>query len=219
MTIDIIFQRLLAFSSRVASELEVSTQPIRHQDQDYLVPLDPKTSRPVILLPSELLRSLPLAEDWSDVDLVFAHNETLRRTVNEIIGDTWKHATSRVAKKELRRVLLSTPELLRDLLDQYKQKRGKAYDFDSDPEGLVVWHEAAQSYSAGFPLQLAQVSPSNLATVITQICAKFGELIEANGLNQLFFSDGPPASCATNVSHNCSSLALQTATAPPTTST
>lgn len=52
-----------------------------------------------------------------------------------------------------------------------------------------MWHEAAQAFCAEHPLALAQATPSTLPSVVDQICARFGQLIENNGLNRLFYSD------------------------------
>jgi hypothetical protein len=187
MATKIIMPRLVAFSVRVASELNLPTKEVRFGDQRPMIPRDPKTNKAVLLLPSEILRSLPIARDWSSVDLVAQHNAELRRRVNGIIGDTWKRATSKVKKSQLREVLLANPELLRDLLGQYKAKPAKQYNFDSDPDGILSWYDTAQKFAGQFPLQLESVSGKNVLSVVTRTCHHFGDLIENNGLDHVIY--------------------------------
>jgi hypothetical protein len=140
----------------------------------------------------DILRKLPVAHDWSDIDVVCMHNETLRRKVNQIIGSTWRDATKKITKRELRSALLEHPGALRDLLDQYKEKIGNAYDFQSDPDGEIKWHETAQQYTGKYPLDLSKfgrVSASNIVDVVQAICTRFKRLVEKNGLHQLFYND------------------------------
>jgi hypothetical protein len=95
------------------------------------------------LVPKDILRNLPIAESWSDIDYVASVNEDVRRRVNEIIGSTWKQAT-RLRKLVLRSFLLQNPELLRSLLDAYGDKPAVRYNFGNDPAGQVAWYWASQ---------------------------------------------------------------------------
>ena len=79
-------------------------------------------------MPAEVLRFLPVADSWDDVDWIRWENEELRQRVNKIIGDTWRTATRRIPKSALKSALLHNPELLRDLLRQYKRKPARPYD-------------------------------------------------------------------------------------------
>ncbi|HEX4956152.1 MAG TPA: hypothetical protein VF017_22415 [Thermoanaerobaculia bacterium] len=189
MATAILMPRLLAFSQRVASALGVKTRPLEFHGHRYSVPIDPGTSRPVLLLPRELLRTLPVARDWSEVDLVLEHNIALRRRVNAIIGSTWKAATRHGKKHKLRELLLAHPELLRDLLEKYKGRSSRPYDFDNDPEGILSWHDAAAHYCMLHPLKITSFATADLVKVVISICERFGELVENNGLNELFYSD------------------------------
>ena len=112
--------------------------PIRHD-----------TGSALILVPADVRRHLPVANSWEDIDLVASHNAALRAAVNPIIGDTWRTATGPARKKNLRKVLLENPELLGDLLDQYKKKGAPACDIKNDPDALQLWHVLAGDLAAG----------------------------------------------------------------------
>jgi len=62
------------------------------------IPPNPFNGRRIILVPRDILRDLPVAHDWSDIDYVVIANEELRRRVNEMTGMTWKNATQRIPK-------------------------------------------------------------------------------------------------------------------------
>jgi hypothetical protein len=192
MTAAVIQEYLFRYSQRIASELELSTKRLQFHKTTYRVSFDKKTARHVILVPMDILRKLPVAHDWSDIDIVCMHNEVLRRKVNRIIGNTWRNATTKVTKRDLRETLLHHPGALRDLIEQYKDKASDAYDFDADPQGEITWHEAAHQYTSKYPLNLSlfrKVTASNIVTVVEAICARFKRLVEKNGLSQLFYGD------------------------------
>jgi len=188
MVTRILMPRLLKFSSRIARELQVDTTGLSFDGQSYSLPKDPRTGKPVLFLPDELLRTLPVARDWSDVDRVAAQNSELRRRVNKVIGSTWKQATRRVKKADLRAVLLRYPQLLRELIDKYGRKRARPYDFDRDPDGLFSWFEIGSKFATDYPIRLVQPSADELVEVVRKICQRFGDLVENNGLAKMFYS-------------------------------
>ncbi len=192
MTAAVIRDNLFRYSQRIALELGLATKKFKFGETNYIIPFDKKMRRYVVLVPKDILRKLPVAHDWSDIDIVCTHNEVLRRKVNKIIGTTWRDATTKITKRRLRGTLLDHPDALRDLIDQYKEKAGNAYNFQSDPDGEIKWHEAAQQYTNQYPLDLSQfgkVSASNIIGVVQAICARFKQLIERNGLQLLLYND------------------------------
>ena len=126
MTISIILPHILRFTERVARDLGVPAERVRIRGHDGQVPMNPLTGKPLILVPQDVLRDIPVAECWSDMDLVAAHNSELRARVNNLIGDTWRDATEDVKKEGLREALLGEPDLIGDLLRQYKAKPAEA---------------------------------------------------------------------------------------------
>ena len=192
MTIRIILPDLLRFSQRVAQNLGIVTRDFNYRQDAFALPFDNTTYQPVVLVPTELLRDLPVAEDWSDVDRICVYNEQLRRAVNQIIGLTWKHATKKVKKRDLKAALMAYPELLQDLIDQYNAKPANPYDFDNDPLGIMTWHDIAREYAGNFPLDFGidgVLSPTQLLDLVRTICDHFRHLVEFNGLNRLLYDD------------------------------
>lgn len=189
MTISIILPNILEFSERVAKNLGVTTKPIKVREVVYNIPYSSTGVRPVILIPKEVLTPLPIALDWDEIDYVGAHNEQLRQKVNRTVGNTWKLAAKKLTKGQLRAALLKSPDSLRKLIQQYKDRPANKYNFELDPAGEIIWHEAGLKYASLFPLKLEPVSPDNILKVVTAICLHFRTLVEDNGLFQLFYDD------------------------------
>ncbi|BAY49777.1 hypothetical protein SAMD00079811_74060 [Scytonema sp. HK-05] len=193
MVIYIIVLDLLAYSERVAKNLNLSTFHAKARGKEFLLPAVSGSHRPTILIPNEILNDLPVAYGWDDIDRVCAHNEDLRNRVNEIIGDSWKDATrKRITKRELKYILLHYPELLQDLVEQYKGKPAEKYDFEKDSSGQLIWYEIAKEYAELFPLPLSVesgITSENILQVVVKICNHFKTLVESNGLSVTFWND------------------------------
>ncbi len=192
MTASVIINQLLGYSQRMTKKLKLKSGNYSFENNVFDIPFDEKTNRYVILLPKDILRRLPVANEWSEIDTVCRHNAILRRQVNQLIGKTWKKATTKVPKKELKAVLLDHPDALRDLLMQYKAKQGKAYDFKVDPFGEVSWYSATHNCADQFPLDLSRykkMSAKQIYPLALELCTHFKKLIENNGLNDLLYKD------------------------------
>lgn len=191
MTGAIIAEGLLAFAARVAARLEIATRPARYRGREFALPADKKTGRPILLVPFEILRDLPVAESWSDIDVVCRENDELRRRLNALVGETWKHATTKIPKSALRRALLDNPEAIKDLLRQYRAKKAVPYDVARDPRGELTWRAVGQQAAASDPLSLKLVTRdvAGVKSVVVAIIGKFKTLVEENGVDAVFRND------------------------------
>ncbi|MCE9536098.1 MAG: hypothetical protein K8R65_06780, partial [Nitrospirae bacterium] len=194
MVASIILEDFAQYSQRLVSELGLTNGQRKIRGKTYTLPeVRRRKLQTVILIPLDILRALPVAQDWSDVDLVCSHNSALRDKVNRMIGDTWKKAVSaRVAKHTLKRALLDNPDAFRDLLKHYKSKPKEPYDMIADPRGEVVWHETGTRFAKAYPIDLGHFGPvnaTNLRDVVGRICQQFKKLVEDNGLHALLYDD------------------------------
>lgn len=196
MTARIIYDNLLSFSERVFVELGVETASLEYGGRPYSTVINSFNELPLVLVPKELLRTLPLATCWSDVDYVCSENEELRRRLNFDIGETWRSLSARVPKSRIKELLLENPELLQDLIDTYRSKEPTPYDFGEDPSGEAGWYLAAKEAVVQVPLELelpANPRAEQVFSVVGSICQNFKELVEANGLSKLLYrKDGKP---------------------------
>lgn len=194
MVIHVILLDLLAYSERVAKNLNLNICQARARGKEFSLPAIPGSQRPTVFIPHEILNDLPVANGWDDIERVCAHNEELRNRVNEIIGDSWKDAKGkkrRITKRELRYILLHNPEVLRELIEQYKNNPAERYDFDKDPSGQLIWYDLAEEYANLYPLLLDvdKVTSENILQIVLKICNHFKVLVESNGLSIHFWND------------------------------
>jgi hypothetical protein len=114
MTSRLILRDLLSFSARVAAELSLQTKQIKVGTQVYELPTDIRNGSPIILLPKDILNNLPVANDRSDLQEVYDHNEKLRSEVNLLLGEeAFKdRPISRLSKRSIKDILLENQNLL-----------------------------------------------------------------------------------------------------------
>ncbi|MGV8137041.1 MAG: hypothetical protein AB2L20_17655 [Mangrovibacterium sp.] len=193
MTIKIIKDDLIKYTQRVCDELDIKQ---RFFGKSKLkLPYNPKTGEPIVFTPKELLQDLPVAFCWDDIDRVCRENDELRYRINKQIGKTWKYATSsKVSKSKLKETILANPEVLKDLINQYKRKPKIPYDFVSDPSGQVIWAELSEKAVNDFPLNFAllnlkPVTSENILQVTKTICEQYAKLIEDNGWFEFLYDN------------------------------
>jgi len=113
MATNVIFKDLLSFNKRVLQTLPVLCVPttirLRNGTQyEADLPANPfvKGGSPIILVPSDILRNLPIARDWAGVADAASKNAELRHRVNDQIAKLWEAKTLK-DKDEVRRWALS----------------------------------------------------------------------------------------------------------------
>ncbi len=195
MTAGILFRRFLNYSQRIFRELHAETRPYNYYENVYLLPKNDFNRQPIVLVPIDILDDLPVASDWSDIEIVSRRNFLLRAKLNEMVGTIWRK-TAHFPKKLLREVLFNDPDLLRELIDAYRNYKTRPYDFLSDPAGQINWYSASRDYTTQFPLDLVlppKPDVNDVIGIVSRICNKFKDLVENNGLSRLLYqSAGKP---------------------------
>jgi hypothetical protein len=185
MVTNIIIGSLSAFNARILKELGLKGK--QFPMGKFLVnPYEEENPTPIILVPTDVLRDLPIAEDWDGIADAAEKNEQLRRKVNEHIASLWLKKTKR-DKRLLKSEVLSKKEAFETLLKAIKSASAQPYDIKADPKGLVAWATKGEQYTQEFPLNLKNLSTSNLDdvfNVVKKIVEQFRHMIEYNGLNK-----------------------------------
>jgi hypothetical protein len=194
MTANVITNDLAKFTARILGDLDVDVYSILTKDEKTGLPKNPYTAQPLMLVPKELLRDLPVSLDWSDIDKVSTENEELRERLNLIVGDSWRQVIESTTKEEFKNLVLKNSELLDDLISTYSHKTAQPYNFAEDRSGEYIWYPATQKATKEHPLSL-QLAPSptidEVENLVLKICDQFRVLIEDNGLSTLLYnSDG-----------------------------
>ncbi|MER6011437.1 hypothetical protein [Streptomyces bluensis] len=146
ITCNLLKPRLIKYTQRVCHSLDIPMEirEVKHSrfdevrsrwvDDDYLVPVDPETDQPVLLVPKRFLRELPTlsSNNWGEF-----LDSSLRDDLNLNISENMK-------KEDIVALARQNPEVLRQWI-RYTEDRGSSpYDVDSDPMLYVQWQRLAR---------------------------------------------------------------------------
>ncbi|CAG9164197.1 hypothetical protein [Cupriavidus pampae] len=191
----IIIKDLIAFTQRVCSDCGVPMEalPVVKGEPKEDMPKSPVTGNAVILVPKDVLRDLPEAEEYGDIYWIAQQNDEVRDEMNRIVGDSWSKASTTDLKHALRRTLIQHPEGLRDVLKAYMEGHRDPYDFLEDRSGEVAWYRASRELVSKEPLPLklaAKPTLDEVESVVLAICRHFKKLLEDNQLCKLLYDKG-----------------------------
>ena len=201
MTTKVILPDLLAFNARVLSDLDVPREPRTltlptGERFDVVLPTNPRLrdGGPIILVPEDVLRDLPVATDWDGVAAAASENAALRARVNEHIGDIWT-VRSRKDKAAIRDRVLSTKEGFEAFLDLLHGVSPQAYDVDGDPKGVLVWRRLLPEITTHFDKRIVPRTLSDhggLLGVVERIIEEFRFLVEERRFSEMLYHQGKP---------------------------
>lgn len=154
-------------------------------DGPVLVPTNPVTGKPILLLPGQLLNDLPLlnANNWLDSSL----NSDLRTALNVRVGQ-------KVAKRTIVALARKHPQRVRDWAKSQSSRPDLfGYDFDEDPLGVVHFDGPPIAFAVHHPLTSVS-NPQNqqeLSTLIEQVLNQYKHFVEQQGgWSMLWNTDG-----------------------------
>lgn len=198
MTTNVVLVALVDLNQRILSELELKGESFEIQGVTGTFLCNPfqDQNTPIILVPGDVLRTLPIARDWDSIADAASHNAVLRHRVNEQISHIWAAKTKR-DKDQLKVEVLANQEAFQTLLDAIHEVPPAGYDLAADPDGLIQWAHVATRFAKSYPLNLlAFQHPTDLQTVyelVHRVVKQFQQLIENNGLNkELYKETGEP---------------------------
>jgi hypothetical protein len=194
MTANAVIRALVEITTEAAKELGVTTKGAHIAGLEARLPFNKEANKSVLLVPTDILRDLPVAADWSDISAAASENEKIRTRVNDLIGDIWKH-TLKKQKDEIRQAALSSKDAFRTVLDAAYLLKDSSYDFDADPDGHRIFRETLLQFAVDHPLKLTNPETKNateLRKIVDQIICHFKQLIEHNGINYLLWDGKVP---------------------------
>lgn len=191
MTTNVIFNALIKFNTRIIKELGLDSQQFIFEHVSANLICNPFENTPIILLPNDILKDLPIAKDWDSVAIAASKNEQLRHEVNTHIAEIWKNKTTR-DKGKLKNEALTSKESFLALLSVIKNTDAESYNISSDPMGLITWATKGQDYAKNYPLVLITNQTNSLQdlyAIVYKIIAQFRHLVEHCGLNKDMYKD------------------------------
>lgn len=162
--------------------------------EGMLLPENPYTeSLPLILVPRDILRDLPLAADMSDVGKAALQNERIRDRFNLYVANITK-ATVREKKEAMRQTALESLKNFREIFHAVLGA-SDAYDPQADPMGLYRFRQIMGSDLSAFKsegFQVGKPGQSELKRIVTEIIVHFRHMVERNNLWELLWNGDVP---------------------------
>lgn len=198
MVTNIIYDQILEYTIDIVEKLNIPTERFELKDQVVQLIRNPYSKNPIFFVPMDVVRDLPIANDWSEISDVVRKNEQLRKRINENVGHIWATMTKK-DKAEFKSSALQDKESFDDVLNLIRKlKDAQAYDFIQDPNGDIFWLQILKNIANQYPLNLKNFSNGiqnreQLLDVVNEIIDQFKLLIEDNGLwKELWTEDGEP---------------------------
>jgi hypothetical protein len=161
---------------------------------EVMLPTNPFGGTPIILVPSDILRDLPLAADWDGVVDAAQHNQSLRDELNTYIADIWAKKSAE-QKDNIRAWAVNKKENFETLIALIQGATPSAYDLASDPQGLLSWAKYMKSAAKDWPIDLKDVDTKTVEgvnTIVQRLIAQFKFLIEDRRLYEELYNEGKP---------------------------
>lgn len=158
--------------------------------KDFNVPKNffKSNNEPLILVPRDIVKNLPIANDWSSVMVAAEKNRQLRAEVNNYIGDIWK-LKSKKDKKELKEAVLQDKESIETFEKMINNAPNVPYEFDKDKDGLFNWFYQLDSTTALSIKKPTVYSQDELLAIVNKIISYFKKVVEDNGMSRLLYKD------------------------------
>ena len=203
MFTNVAFGDILDFNERILKKLNVPREQFNiklRNGESFKAslprnPCFPDHEVPIILMPVDILRDLPVALDWRGVQAVAEKNEEFRDSLNKSVANLWSKKTLE-SKDQLRRWALSDASAFGDLLDMLHGMDGKPYDFQSDRTGEIIWRKFGEEITQRFPFPIPKPKVLDLQSVtviVDAIIGQFKHVIEDRDIwRQLYTDDLTP---------------------------
>jgi hypothetical protein len=148
---------------------------------------------PIILVPRDVVRDLPLAADWSDVSRVVMEVEEIRDAFNSMIGGI-AQATLTEKKLALKAAALKSLENFRQIFEAVLGSSNH-YDPNDDILNYYNFRKMMSGDLAAFKTEVdAPQTPnaSELKRIVTEIISHFQYMVENNNLWELLWIGNRP---------------------------
>lgn len=199
MTTNIIFNELILFTTRINETLKLPTKnfTIKKTRVEFETLINPTNDSPLILVPNDIVRALPIVTDWSDIGSTARHNDELREKLNHKIGGIWT-SMSRQEKNYAKDLALRSKDAFEEVLNLIHSVDKLPYDAKKDMNGEFFWRKIAKVIGQDYPLDLSRYNKKDLSEeefieLVNTIVLEFKNLVEEKGIwKELWSEEGKP---------------------------
>lgn len=190
MTTNFLLPVLCEITEQFCAANAVPTKAFGPKYSNRKLPENPhRLSEPVILVPRDLLRDLPLAADWADVSRVVLEVQEVRDAVNQMFGN-FAQASVTQKKKAVREISLKSVRILRLIL-QAVAGASESYDEKADLDGYYqfrrILYQDPKVFS-GMIKPPATMDAAGLRQTVLDIIEQFRKLVEDNNMWELLWN-------------------------------
>jgi len=194
MTTNFLLPILCELTEEFCNANSIAVRPFGERYGSRSLPENPyQTGMPVVLVPRDVLRDLPLAADWSDVSRVIMQVHEIRDAVNKMFGNIAKASVAQ-KKDALRRVAFSSPRLLK-LLIEAVAIASESYDEAADLDGYYQFRKILSddpARFAGLVSKPAANTATTLESTVYAIIDQFRDMVENNNMWELLWYGHTP---------------------------
>lgn len=186
MATNILLPNIVEFTTTTCDVLGVPVEEVKIGNEEYFLPINPVQPRrtPILLLPTDVLRELPVALSVDEIWSAAAHNEELRTSMNSRVGALWEKA-NKEQKHEVLHAILKDPAYAQSLIDRIVSIAASAYDQKSDERGYLIWADLAYEINKEYPKNIkpaTEPTTAELNRVVVEIIEQFRYLMEKRDL-------------------------------------
>jgi len=186
-----IMNTLLNFTANIAIKLNIKTEKYCYKGEEFEIIRNPlrKTSSPLLLLPYDILRSLPFASTWEEIVSASYENQILRDRFNRYLSMIVKEKTEAAKMRALQGVM-KNKKGISTLFEIIKNSKINPYEYNFYKEKISYIHPTKEIILNN-PLDLSSIKNDkyNFNIIIKKIIEQFKFLIEHKGANKLLWKD------------------------------
>lgn len=199
VTANILKEELTAYTQSVCKHHRIPTTKVRLRNgrfnyatlrwnnPEVLLPVNPNSGKPVLLVPEVFLKTLPTINPNDFFDWAWSNENTRLRE------DFGFEVKSHVRKADIIRVASTNREWVDRYMAEAENRESMPYDLTNDPDGLYQWERTATQYVTRRPLKFTGIhTEKRFLRAVNDIVAEFKHSVEEEGLWQLLW-DGSRA--------------------------
>ena len=187
LIVHIIYDDFCAYTARVARELGVTTKEYHIEGVKYLLPTHPFSKQQLIFVPFSLLRVLPVATSWDEIAKAAAHNEELRKQLDEIVLPAIQEIIETGTSSKNEQELSILKKDFSSLLDVYRKIEVDSYGLLQDDRGYYQINPFIEKESGNIKPKSKPRNADELTKSVRDLINQFKRSIEDNGGNTLLY--------------------------------
>jgi hypothetical protein len=194
-TTRVIVRQLIKITEAFCTQYAIPTR-IHDEDDEYALPHFRDAAgieKPAVLVPRDIVRDLPVANDWSEIEAATAANHRIRARVNTFLGGIARPTVAE-RKAALRSAATESAELF-DLFLQSIKASAAHYDANKDALGYYRLKAVLGSDAGSFRTGQSYDFSGGISTIVAMVhetIAMFKHHVENGNLWEELWIDGVP---------------------------